>query len=299
MARSARAWSTAAAAAVLGVSSIVAYVHYQSAKATRRRRKGLPSGSSSTHPAFMVSVVKGEEPGRSLSVVLLASHFQNSRYWLRIAAILASQGYDCHCVDFLPGSTETLLASLRSYVQQLSPQPAFQGSEERKRVVLLGHSLGGTLAQLYAKSGAPVSGLVLAAAAGVEANDVRLMREKFFGQAEGSAYTYYFDLLARSVARPWWLRSKVLPLLFGPSTFSTMLASELNNGPASPGLLSFADDVDLLLDEQLPFKCFEESLCESSDLDSPPPSSPLAPLPTLLLQVRATCREPCTRPRYS
>ena len=174
--------------------------------------------------------------------------------------------------------------SLRSYVQQLSPPGGSEEHKERKRVVLIGHSLGGAIAQLYAKSGAPVSGLVLAAPVGVEANDVKCMREKFFGQAESSAFAYYFDVLVRSVARPWWLRSKVLPLLFGPATFSTTLATELTSGPAPPGLLSFADDVELLLDGQLPFKCVEESIGENSDADRPPPPSPFAPLPTLLLQ---------------
>ena len=153
---------------LLALSSSIAagvIIHSKTLNGAKVRRKVRGIASS-----LSVSVLKGEGVCAELLplLVLVSSHYQNSRYWLRIAAILASQGYDCHCIDLLPGATEPLLASLRSYVQQLSPQLATQASGERKRVVLLGHGLGGTIAQLYVKSGAPMSGLILAAPAGCE-----------------------------------------------------------------------------------------------------------------------------------
>ncbi|GMH90209.1 hypothetical protein TrVE_jg8122 [Triparma verrucosa] len=225
------------------------------------------------------------------TLVFLSSHFQNSSRWLRTASILSAQGYQCHLVHLGLGNISKSLVALREYIESVDSQNG------TSRVVLFGHSLGGTLAQLYARhpSNNPVSGMVLLASCGIEEKDVRCMRESLFPPAKHEFFSYCVDLLLQNVARSIWLRHKILPKLFcdASEASSTTLTTKLEDNMDSVDLLQYAAIVDCLSDAEAPFLQIEESIGEGEEPATPTNESPksltlsshpsLLPLPTLNL----------------
>ncbi|GMH70363.1 hypothetical protein TL16_g05393 [Triparma laevis f. inornata] len=187
------------------------------------------------------------------------------------------------------GDTSKSLLTLREYIESIDSKNG------TSRVIMFGHSLGGTIAQLYAMNDYPVSGMVLLASCGVEESDVRCMRESLFPSAKHQFFLYCLDLLLSTIARNLWLKRKILPKLFSTTTTTTTAApsttrtSPLQNPTKdSINLLEFTSVVKCLSDAEAPFLQIEKAIADRSvTKPSPSPKSTsnpsLFPLPMLNL----------------
>lgn len=118
---------------------------------------------STSHRPREITIFPPPPPSLSPhTLIFLSSHYQNSQFWRRTASILSSRGYSCHLIHLELGDTSKSLLTLREYIESIDSKNG------TSRVIMFGHSLGGTIAQLYAMNDYPVSGMVLLASCGVE-----------------------------------------------------------------------------------------------------------------------------------